>query len=237
MVPISEFRCIKVKIDKSNGGIISPSVMCADLLNLEHDISELKQLGVNLLHVDFMDNRFVPNITFGTDIVRKLKNICSMVRDIHIMGYDPEQYFDLMDIGENDMVSVHFEECDDVDAVLKEIRARGSLSSLAISPDTPVEEIENHLDNIDAVLLMSVYPGFAGKPMAPGSFERLKKVRNIIDNSGHDILLEVDGNVSWKNAPIMRECGADMFVAGSSSIFGKDGSLEDNIKRFRELIK
>ena len=84
---------------------------------------------------------------------------------------------------------------------------------------------------------MSVYPGFAGRPMAPGSFERLREARRLIDESGRQIVLEIDGNVSWTNAPIMRECGADMFVAGSSSIFGKEGTLSENIKRFNEIIK
>ena len=226
-----------MKIDISHGGIISPSVMCADMLNLEKDIKILKGEGIEFLHVDFMDNKFVPNITYGVDMVRAFRGGCGMRRDIHIMGFEPQQYFDRMDIGEGDFVSVHLEECDDVDAVLCEIRERGALSSLAICPDTPIEQIKEHFKYTDGILVMSVYPGFAGRPMAPGSFERLKAARQLIDESGREIVLEIDGNVSWTNAPIMRECGADMFVAGSSSIFGKEGTLSDNIKRFNEIVK
>lgn len=226
-----------MKIDIKNGGILSPSVMCADLLNLEKDINILKSNGVNYLHVDFMDNKFVPNITFGTDVVRALKNACGMIRDIHIMGFEPQQYFDRMDIGENDIVAVHFEECDDVDSVLDEISRRGAVPFMAISPDTPVETITEHFEHLSGILLMSVYPGFAGKPMVPTSFDRLRLARKLIDESKKDIVLEIDGNVSWVNAPKMRECGADMFVAGSSSIFQKGTDLKENILRFNELVK
>lgn len=226
-----------MEINVSNGGIISPSVMCADLINLEADIKTLKELGIEYLHVDFMDNKFVPNMTFGVDMVRALKDVCGMHRDIHIMAFEPEQYFDKMDIGENDIVAVHLEECDDVDAVLDNISSRGAKAFMAISPDTPVEEIKNHIDHLDGVLLMSVYPGFAGKPMAPGSLEKLAAARKLLDETGKHIPLEIDGNVSWVNAPLMRKNGADMFVAGSSSIFQKNTSLAENIEKFSELVK
>lgn len=223
-------------IDVSNGGVISPSVMCADPLNLERDICTLKENGVNVLHIDFMDNKFVPNITFGADIVRVLKGV-GMIRDIHIMAYEPEQYFERMAIGEGDIVAVHYEECADVRATLCTVRQLGAVPFLALSPDTPLDRAEEFFDVIGGVLIMSVYPGFAGKPMAPNSLERLASMRKMIDQSGRDILLEIDGNVSWQNAPKMRECGADMFVAGSSSIFGKEGTLSQNIARFQALIK
>ena len=219
-------------------GLLSPSVMCADLLHLADEIEKLDKLGVEYLHIDFMDNKFVPNITFDTNMVRNFKKpMKNIKRDIHIMAFEPQQYFDAMEIGEGDMVSVHFEACKDSHAVLKDIKSRGANPCIAISPDTPVETVNDYLDEVYAVLLMTVYPGFAGQPMAPKSMERLSKLRKIIDESGKDIKIEVDGHVSWDHCGEMRKKGADIFVAGSSSVYGKDYPLNEAVERFYTLVK
>ena len=219
-------------------GLLSPSVMCADLLNLEDEIKKLDSLGVEFLHIDFMDNKFVPNITFDTNMVKSFrKPMKNIRRDIHIMAFEPQQFFDAMDIAAGDMVSVHFEACKDVRAVLNDIRSRGASPCLAISPDTPVSVVSDFFDDIDAVLLMTVYPGFAGQPMAPGSMDRLSELRELIDNSGRDIIIEVDGHVSWDHCGEMRSRGADMFVAGSSSVYGKGLSLEEAVAKFYSLVQ
>lgn len=219
-------------------GLLSPSVMCADLLNLENEIKRLDSLNVEYLHIDFMDNKFVPNITFDTNMVRSFKRAMKDIkRDIHIMAFEPQQYFDSMEIGEGDMVSVHFEACENAHLVLSDIKSRGALPCIAISPDTPVETVLNFIDEIYAVLLMTVYPGFAGQPMAPNSMNRLSQLKEIIDNSGKDIKIEVDGHVSWDHCNEMRKRGGDIFVAGSSSIYKKGLNLEDSVKRFYDLVK
>lgn len=219
-------------------GLLSPSVMCADLLHLANEIEKLDKLGVEYLHIDFMDNKFVPNITFDTNMIRSFKKpMKNIKRDIHIMAFDPQQFFDAMEIGESDMVSVHFESCEDVHAVLKEIKDRGADPCIAISPDTPVDNVKDYLDEVYAVLLMTVYPGFAGQPMAPKSMERLSELRKIIDESGKDIKIEVDGHVSWDHCGEMREKGADIFVAGSSSVYGKDYPLDEAVEKFYTLVK
>lgn len=219
-------------------GILSPSVMCADLLNLYSEIEKLDKLGVEYLHIDFMDNKFVPNITFDTNMVKcfkkPMKNIC---RDIHIMAFEPQQFFDAMEIGEGDMVSVHFEACEDPHSVLADIKKRGAKPCIAISPDTPVDTVKSFLDEVYAVLLMTVYPGFAGQPMAPKSMERLSELKNIVANCNKDILIEVDGHVSWDHCQEMRERGADIFVAGSSSVYGKDLEIEEAVNKFYDLVK
>lgn len=212
--------------------------MCADLLHLSDEIEKLDSLGVEFLHIDFMDNKFVPNITFDTNMVRAFKKPMKNIRrDIHIMGYEPQQFFDAMEIGEGDFVSVHLEACEDAHKVLAEISARGADACLAISPDTPVNSVLDYLDEVKAVLLMTVYPGFAGQPMAPHSMERLSELKRLISQSGKDVLIEVDGHVSWEHCVEMRERGADMFVAGSSSVYGKDYPLEEGVKKFYELVK
>ena len=219
-------------------GMLSPSLMCADVLNLQSELETLDRLDVDYIHLDFMDNKFVPNITLDTSIVKACKTVLKhMRRDIHIMAYEPQQYFDRMEIGEGDVVSVHYEACDDLDAVIADIRARGASPYIAISPDTKPEVLCDYFDKIDGCVVMTVYPGFAGRPMVAGSFEKLKRTRQLIDESGRNVILEVDGNVSWDYCKKMRECGADVFVAGSSSIFQKGLKLDEAVARMKELVK
>ena len=218
-------------------GMLSPSVMCADLLHLYDEIEKLDSLGVEFLHIDFMDNKFVPNITFDTNMVKSFKKPMKNIRrDIHIMAFEPQQFFDAMDIGEGDMVSVHFEACKDAHAVLADVKSRGAKPCIAISPDTPVEVVKDFLGEVYAVLLMTVYPGFAGQPMAPKSMERLSLLKSIIAESGRDILIEVDGHVSWEHCSEMRARGADIFVAGSSSVYGRDYPLDEAVPKFYSLV-
>ena len=219
-------------------GMLSPSVMCADLLNLQNEIEKLDSLGVEFLHIDFMDNKFVPNITFDTNMVKSFKRPMKNIRrDIHLMAFEPQQFFDAMEISKGDMVSVHYEACEDVHAVLAEIRSRGASPCMAISPDTSVEVVKDFMSEVDAFLLMTVYPGFAGQPMAPKSMERLAELRSIVDECGRDIKIEVDGHVSWDHCAEMRENGADIFVAGSSSVYGKQYPLDEAVKMFYRLVK
>lgn len=219
-------------------GMLSPSLMCADILNLQSEIEALDNLGVDYIHLDFMDGKFVPNITLDASLIKAVKPVLkNMKRDIHIMAYEPQQYFDRMNIGEGDIVSVHIEACDNVRDVLNIIRNRGAKSFLAISPDTKSEVINDFLDVIDGVLVMTVYPGFAGQPIVEGSFEKIAEVRKIIDNSGKNIILEVDGHVSWDLCQKMRECGADLFVAGSSSVYSKGMKIDEAVNKMMELIK
>ena len=212
--------------------------MCADVLNLEHELTLLDDLGVDYIHLDFMDNRFVPNITLDTGLIKASKKVLkNMKRDIHIMAFEPERYFDRMDIGKGDIVSVHYEACENLDEVLGEIRRRGASPFLAISPDTKPEVITDWFEKIDGVLVMTVYPGFAGQPIVEGSFEKLSAVRRLIDESGKELLLEVDGHVSWDLCKRMRECGADIFVAGSSSRYPAGLDLRGAVERMNDLVK
>ena len=185
-----------------------------------------------------MDNKFVPNITFDTNMVRSFKKAMNNIkRDIHIMAFEPQQYFDAMEIGEGDLVAVHFEACEDIHGVLADIKSRGASPIIAISPDTPVSTVCDFLDEVYAVLLMTVYPGFAGQPMAPKSMERLSELKEIIVNSGKDVKIEVDGHVSWDHCVEMRQRGGDIFVAGSSSVYGKGLDLKESVQRFNDLVK
>ena len=185
-----------------------------------------------------MDNHFVPNLTLSPEAIKATKSVLRhMKRDIHIMAFEPQQYFDRMDIGEGDIVAVHYEACDDLGAVIEEIRRRGASPSIAISPDTKSEVLADWLDKVDGVIVMTVYPGFAGRPIVEGSLEKLAAVRKMIDESGFKVLLEVDGHVSWELCREMRACGADMFVAGSSSLYQEGLDIGEAVARMSELVK
>ena len=219
-------------------GMLSPSLMCADVLNLQSELTALDNLGVDYIHLDFMDNKFVPNITLDTSVIKACKLVLKhMKRDIHIMAFEPQQYFDRMDISEGDIVSVHYEACEDLGIVIDDIRKRGASPFIAISPNTKPEVLCDYFDKIDGCLVMTVYPGFAGQPIVEGSFEKLAKVRQLMDESGKNLILEVDGHVSWDLCQKMRTCGADIFVAGSSSVYQKGLKLDEAVAKMTELVK
>ena len=219
-------------------GMLSPSLMCADPLNLQAGIEALDALGVDYIHLDFMDNKFVPNITLDTTLVKAVKSVLkNMKRDIHIMAYEPQQYFDRMDVGSGDIVSVHYEACKDLHAVLADLRQRGASPFVAISPETEPDVLKDYLGEIDGVVVMTVHPGFAGQPIVEGSFEKLAAVRKLLNESSQDLILEVDGHVSWDLCQKMRQCGADLFVAGSSSIYAKGLSLEEAVPKMTAMIR
>lgn len=165
-------------------GMLSPSLMCADPLNVQQELTVLDDLGVDYIHLDFMDNHFVPNLTLSPELIKATKKVLRhMKRDIHIMAVEPQQYFDRMDIGEGDIVAVHYEACPDLGAVLADIRQRGATPAIALSPDTEPEVLTEWLGKIGMVLVMTVYPGFAGRPIVPGSMEKLAAVRKLIDKA------------------------------------------------------
>ncbi len=218
-------------------GQLSPSLMCADMLNLQSEISKLDALGVEYVHLDFMDGKFVPNISLDTNIIKSVKSIIKNIkRDIHIMAFEPEQYFDRMAVGNGDIVAVHYEACQNLHKTLNAIKATGADAFVAISPDTPVSVLKDFVGEFDGILVMTVYPGFAGQPIAEGSFEKIADVRKFIDENCANVVLEVDGHVSWDLCQKMRKCGADLFVAGSSSVYSKGMELDDAVARMRKLI-
>ena len=212
--------------------------MCADFLNLEKDIRIFEKNNIEYLHIDIMDGDFVPNYTLGTDYCKKLKENSPIPLDVHLMITEPERKLEWFMFGENDYVSIHFESTVHVQRALKKIRSLGGKPMLALNPATPIIMIENVLDDIDAVLIMTVNPGFAGQALIPATINKIKRLREYLDNSGYpEIEIEVDGNVSFGNAALMSEAGANIFVAGSSSIYKPGADIESNIKELRNAVK
>ena len=217
---------------------ISPSLMCADIFKLEETISAFEKGGIEYLHIDVMDGSFVPNFCLGTDYCRRMKARTAIPLDIHLMVTRPLKKLEAFPFGAGDMVSVHHESqnFDENTEALRVIRSRGARAFIALNPDTPAETLERYKDHIDGVLLMTVFPGFAGQQMVPGSLERISRVRGYLDSVGkRDVNIEVDGNVNYEKAPLMRKHGADIFVVGTSSVLGP-GDIGENVLKMRALL-
>lgn len=213
-------------------------MMCADIGKIPSIISDFENGGIEYLHIDIMDGSFVPNFTLGTDYCKSLKSMTNIPLDIHMMVNEPENKLDWFPIGEGDFVSVHLESTRHLQKALASIRSKGGKPMVAINPATPIFMLENVLDDIDGVLLMTVNPGFAGQKLVKSTLSKITELRNYLDNKGYsNIEIEVDGNVSFENAKLMKEAGANIFVVGTSSVFKSDFSLSSGIKKMREVIK
>lgn len=216
---------------------ISPSLMCADFLHLGDELKALEKYGIEYLHVDIMDGVFVSNYTLGTDFIKKIHRATDIPLDLHLMIDHPDTKLDWFEFKEGDYVSVHYEACTHVQAVLSNIHKRGAKTMLALNPGTPICVLEDLLPDLDAVLIMTVNPGFAGQKLVPQTLDKIRRLRKMLDENGYEnVEIECDGNVSFENAKKMSDAGANIFVAGTSSIYSKEASFEENIKKFREVI-
>lgn len=217
--------------------MIAPSLMCVDFLQLQDTLYTFERQGIEYLHVDIMDGDFVPNLTLGTDFCKKLKQASSIPLDLHLMISHPESKLDWFPIGPGDLVSIHAESTPHIQRALSAIRQQGGRPLLALNPATPLSLLEYVLDDIDGVLIMTVNPGFAGQKLVGSALEKIRAARAYLDSHGRgDLILEVDGNVSWDNARRMSEAGATLFVAGTSSIFSPQAPLANQIDRLRAAI-
>lgn len=217
--------------------MIAPSLMCADFLRLGEELQALETCGIEYLHVDIMDGSFVSNYTLGTDFVKKVKGASPIPLDLHLMIEDPERKLDWFSFGEGDFVSIHWEATRHPQAALAAIRARGAKAMLALNPGTPLTVVEELLPDLDGVLVMTVNPGFAGQKLIPQTLDKIRNLRTMLDLRGYgSVQIECDGNVSFENARKMSDAGANIFVAGTSSIYAQ-GSLEENVKALRAAVK
>lgn len=218
---------------------LSPSMMCADFFHLGNQLKEFENAGIEYLHIDIMDGVFVPNYTLGTDFVKKLKAATSIPLDIHLMIERPEERLSWFTFGEGDYVSVHAETTKHLQRVLSTIRARGARPMVAINPATPLSVLNYILDDIDAVLIMTVNPGYAGQKLVPATIAKIRELRQMLDTRGYShVEIEVDGNVSLENARKMSDAGANIFVVGTASLFHPDvPSIEEGVSLLREAIR
>lgn len=205
---------------------ISASLMCANLLRLEDDLRALEAAGIDLLHIDVMDAHFVPNIMLGGEFIRAVRQASRIPLDIHLMVEEPESKLDWFGVGPGDTVSIHTEATRHTARALQRIRALGASPAIALNPATPLTACDYILDETDMVLLMTVNPGYAGQRLVESTIGKIADLRDYLLARGRgNMAVEVDGNVSLENARRMRRAGADVFVAGSSSLFVKDGEI------------
>lgn len=216
---------------------ISPSMMCADIFCLRETLDEFAKNQISYLHLDIMDGEFVPNFTLGTDYCRLMKERTEIPLDLHLMIQNPERKLSWFTFGKNDIVSIHFESTNHPYLALQMIRERGAKAFLAINPGTSAGVILPMLSVLDGVLVMTVNPGFAGQKLVESTLDKIEEVRVLAERAGKkDLLIEVDGNVSFENATRMSKKGADIFVAGTSSLFRKDMTFDEAVKKFKDSV-
>jgi len=216
---------------------VSPSMMCVDFFELNRYIKIFEQQSIDLLHIDIMDGSFVPNYTLGPDFVKAIKQKTNIPLDIHLMINNPENKLEWFEFGENDYVSVHYESTPHIHKALTEIKNRGAKPMVALNPGTPISVVENLLDDIDAILVMTVNPGFAGQKLVKSTLKKIKALREYLDKECYEnVGIEVDGNVSFENVKLMTEAGANIFVAGTSSIFSKEFTINENIVKLKKIL-
>ena len=219
-------------------GMISPSMMCADFANLSECVKKLEQENIEYLHIDVMDGDFVPNFTLGPDFINALRKITDIPMDIHLMINNPERHIDTFKLREGDIVAVHYEATKHLQKALKQIADKGAIPAVAINPATPINVLDYVLDDIGMVLVMTVNPGFAGQKLVPQTLQKITEVKEYLKRNGKEnVLIEVDGNVSFENALKMRKAGADIFVAGTSSIFTDKLDFTEAVKTLRNAIE
>lgn len=218
-------------------GKISVSMMCEDLVHLKEDILLFEKMGIEYLHIDVMDGKFVPNYGLGTDYIRGLRELTNIPLDLHLMIESPEEKLKWFHIQPTDLVTLHYESTPHIQRALEKAKQYGCKVNLAINPGTPICFVEELLDDIDGVTMLTVNPGFAGQKIVKNSFEKMKKLKQYLEKRGYqDMEVEVDGNISFENAEKLHSLGAAIFVAGTSSVFKDDRELRHNIFKLRESI-
>jgi ribulose-phosphate 3-epimerase len=211
-------------------------MMCADFLNLKKEIALFESNGIPLLHIDIMDGHYVPNFTLGPDFCARIAEWTRIPLDIHLMIENVDAYAPIFSSFGSPWVCFHPEVAYHPLRTIALIRSSGGRPGIAIDPALPIDQYRYLLGEVDLVCVMAVNPGYAGQKLIPSAIGKIAELRAYLDRNGLKALIEVDGNVSWANIPAMLEAGADLLVAGTSSLFSREGSRQENLRRMTEML-
>jgi len=215
---------------------LSASVMCANFCKLGDDIRQLEKGGIDYLHFDIMDGHFVPNFTMGPNILKAVRRITSLPFDTHLMIEKPDKYISTFVEAGSSLIFVHVEASPHLNRTIQLIKQAGAEAGVALNPSTALCRLDYVLEDISTVLLMAVNPGFAGQKLVPGMISKIERLKNIIEKKNLDVDIEVDGNVSFTNAPLMVRAGANILVCGTSSIFKTGLGIKERLRELQSIL-
>ncbi len=214
--------------------VLAPSILSADFKNLGQEIKKTEDNGAEFLHFDVMDGLFVPSISFGVPVLKSIRSVTDQIIDAHLMIQDPIRYIETFKEAGADYVTVHLEACENVEKTLAKIHECGMKAGLSICPETAVETIIPYVEMVDLILIMGVHPGFGGQKLIPETFDRLRQVRQILDEKNPKVDVQVDGGIHLGNVREILDAGANIIVTGSA-VF--NGDVEENTRKFMEILR
>ena len=214
--------------------MISPSLLSADFTNLEKEFKIMNEEKVDFVHLDIMDGNYVPNISYGPGVIKKLRPLTDILFDTHLMIERPENFIEDFVKAGSDIITIHPSTTKHLDRTLSLIKSYGKKAGLALNPGDSLDILDYNIENIDLVLIMSVNPGFGGQEFIPSAIRKISEVKKLIEKRNLKTLIEVDGGIKLDNAKDVLDAGADILVSGSG-IFDK-GRTRENIKAFKEIL-